>query len=214
MRAVAETYIVQQGDHLSNIAEKFGFWDFLTIWDHPNNAELKKARHNAHILLPGDALYIPDKKPKAESRPTGSKHVFEILTRPLMLRIVLKDIDDHPIAGMPCELDLEGTKHQVQSDGSGLIEMPIPRGARQGLLTIPDLDMTLPVRIGHLDPADTESGWLARLRNLGYYHSESDTEDKLRLRYAIEEFQCEYGLKVSGELDAATRVKLQQVHGS
>ena len=214
MRAVSETYVVEQGDHLSSIAEKFGFRDYQTIWDHPENAELKKSRDNAHILLPGDALYIPDKVARTVSCATGRTHIFKIHTRPLMLRIVLKDIDDRPIADVACQLEIEGTRYQLQSDGSGLVETPIPKGARQGVLEIPDLDMTLPVRIGHLDPVDTESGWLARLRNLGYYHSESDTEDKLRLRYALEEFQCEYGLKISGDLDAATRAKLQQIHGS
>jgi hypothetical protein len=37
-------HIVQQGEHLSGIAAKFGFSSFRTIWQHPENAELKKLR--------------------------------------------------------------------------------------------------------------------------------------------------------------------------
>jgi hypothetical protein len=49
---MAESYTVRQGDHLSKIAKAFGFSDYHTIWDHPNNGDLKQKRQNPNVLLP------------------------------------------------------------------------------------------------------------------------------------------------------------------
>lgn len=37
-------YTIQQGDHLSALAERFGFFELKSIWDHPKNAALKAKR--------------------------------------------------------------------------------------------------------------------------------------------------------------------------
>src|SRR4030095_14342956 len=59
---VAEYYTVKQGDHVAGIAFRFGLSDFRTIWDHPNNTELKNKRQNPNVLFPGDVLYVPDRE--------------------------------------------------------------------------------------------------------------------------------------------------------
>jgi N-acetylmuramoyl-L-alanine amidase len=82
------THIVQEGEHLSSIAKRFGFRNFETIWEHPNNAELRQLREDAHVLNPGDALFIPDRELKKEQRPTGKAHIFQIDESPLFLRLV------------------------------------------------------------------------------------------------------------------------------
>jgi hypothetical protein len=71
----------------------------------------------------------------------------------------------------------------------------------------------MPVKIGHLDPLDEETGWKARLINLGYYEGCLADPDGTRFQYAIEEFQCDQDVKVSGKLDDSTKAKLKQVHG-
>ena len=53
-------HTVEQGEHLSSIAAKYGFQKVATIWDHPDNAGLKSKRKNPHILLPGDKVVIPE----------------------------------------------------------------------------------------------------------------------------------------------------------
>src|SRR5712672_2083666 len=102
------SHTVQQGEHLSKLAQQFGLRDYRTIWDDPQNAELKKKRVNPNVLLPGDILFIPPKKEKVETRPTTNIHVFKLNAPKLMLRLVVRDFDNQPLPGTKCELDVEG----------------------------------------------------------------------------------------------------------
>jgi hypothetical protein len=211
-----QTYTVRQGDHMFSIARQFGFSDYHTIWDQGENAELKKKRVNPNVLYPGDVLYIPDKQPKTESVATAKVHRFEINAKPLKLRLTLRDFDNMPVANMNCELEIEGQLFKLKSNGDGFIEQTIPADAHEGVLKVPDMELEIPVKIGYLDPKDEDSGWQARLINLGYHPGPVPAQgenDDPSFRKAIEEFQCDYKLKVTGEADAATKAKLTEIHG-
>jgi hypothetical protein len=213
---MGQSYTVQQGDHIFGITRQFGFWDYRTIWNDGQNAQLRKQRPNPHVLYPGDVVYIPDKKQKTQSIATGKVHRFELRAKPLKLRLTLRDFDNQPIPGMPCELHIEDQVFNLTSNGDGLIEHEVPVTAQSGVLKVPDLDLELPVKIGHLDPHDEDSGWQGRLINLGYHQGplpQADVADPT-FRYALEEFQCDYKLKVTGEPDAPTKAKLKEIHGS
>ncbi len=211
---LARNYTIQQGDHLSGIAAQSGFADFETIWNHANNASLKAKRKDPHVLFPGDTLFIPDPVEKTVSAATGSLHIFEVCLKPLELRVVLKDFDNTPIANAACVLEIDGEAHDLTSDSSGLIRCPIPRTAKKALLRVPSLDLELPCEIGALDPVEEDSGWKARLNHLGYYNGAVDGNDSDLLHNAIEEFQCDFKLKVTGQLDEATRAKIKETHGA
>jgi len=211
---MAKNYTVQQGDHIFSIAKQFEFRDYHIIWDHPNNAALRQKRINPHVLFPGDIVYIPDKNIKTERVVTTQVHRFQVDLDPLKLRIVLKDFDNEPIPHVDCELEVEGTIYKLKSDGKGVIEKEVPATAKHGALKVPDLDLELPVKIGHLDPHDEDPGWQARLINLGYHPGPVGDDDTEQLSYSIEEFQCDQGLKVTGKLDDATRARLKEVHGT
>lgn len=209
------SHIVQEGDHLTGLAVQFGFLDFNTIWNDPANADLKNKRKDPHILLPGDVLTIPDKRDKNVSIETTKVHTFQIKTQPLKLKLVLKDFDNQPIAGVDCVLVVEGQSFKLKSDGQGMIQTAVPPTAVTGQLTIADLDVDMPVKIGHLDPYDEDPGWRARLINLGYFVPQSDDDgDAEQLGHALEEFQCDHQLPVTGNLDNATRDQLKTQHGS
>ncbi len=211
---MAQNYTVRQGDHIFSIAAKFGFKDYRIIWDDANNAALKQKRGNPHVLYPGDVVHIPDKREKKEAIATTKVHRFQVNEEPLKLRLVLRDFDDEPIPNMDCELEVEGQVSKLKTNSKGMIEKEIPATAQKGVLKVPELDLELPVKIGHLDPNDEESGWKARLINLGYHPRALDDKDSEQLGYAIEEFQCDNGLPVTGKLDAATKAKLKAAHGS
>jgi Putative peptidoglycan binding domain len=211
---MATNYIVKQFDHLSNIADKFGFRDFKTIWDHPENAGLKKQRVDPHVLFPGDHVYIPDKEPKNEPVATTKVHRFKMGSPLLMLRIVLKDFDEAPIADADCILSVGGEAHSVKSDASGMVQVRIPVSAKSGTLKVPGLDIDVPIEIGHLDPAAEDRGSQARLINLGFLSGAVGSADKEEVARAIEEFQCDHDLPVTGKLDAASLAKLKAAHGS
>ena len=131
-----------------------------------------------------------------------------------MLRLVVRDFDHQPLANTACELEVEGAVYRLTSDGQGKIETKIPKTAQHATLRIPELEIEMPVKIGHLDPPDQEEGWRARLGNLGYHGEPLDGADEDAMRSAIEEFQCDHGLKVTGTLDEAARAKLQELHGA
>ena len=207
------THTIKQGEHISKIALKYGFRDYRTVWNAPENSDLKKKRVNPNVLLPGDILYIPDLRTKTETRPTDKKHVFKVITPKLMLRLVVVDFDNQPLSNTKCELDVEGKKYPLISNSDGKIEQPIPIGAESARLSVPSIEREWEVKIGHLDPHDEDTGWQQRLINMGYYPKALYDKNEMLLREWIEEFQCDYGLPVTGKLDVATENKLKTVHG-
>lgn len=211
---MGENYTVQQGDHLSAIAAQFGFAKFETIWNRGENDELRAKRDNPHVLLPGDQVYIPDLEPKTDMAPTTKVNVYQVYIPKLLLRLALKDFDDQPLPDTNCVVEVDGKPEELVSDGQGIVETWIPRTARSGVLRVPDLDLEVPFGVGHLDPVDEKSGWVGRLINLGYYVGTIDDVDDQQLGFAVEEFQCDHQLTVSGELDEITRAKLKEMHGS
>ena len=213
---MASSFIVNDGDHLSKIAKKFGFRSFRTVWDDPANAGLQQLRPNPNVLLPGDVVVIPDKVARDEPADTGKRHTFVTLAASLKLRIVVKDHFNLPQAGEPGLLDIDGDERPVTTAGDGLVERAIPADAEGGQINI--LGGAVTVQIGRLHPVDHPSGWFARLNNLGYYAGDVGNPDANEVRSAIEEFQCDFGLSVvglrrDGTPDDATRSALLAAHG-
>jgi N-acetylmuramoyl-L-alanine amidase len=217
---MSETYTVKQGDFLDKIAAKFGFANPLIIWDDPQNSKLKEERKNPNVLFPGDKIVIPEKKEKKESAPTDNKAKFELKKSKLMLRLVLEDAYNKPIANAKCELTIDGETFKLVSDAKGKIEKEIPAKSEKATLVVKESpsqinDQIIPIHIGDLDPIDKLSGQKARLNNLGYFAGPLDKEDENLFRSAVEEFQCEHMGKaaVDGKCGPKTQAKLKEIHG-
>ncbi len=210
-------HTIQQGEYLSLLAEKAGFRNAMTVWEAAENADLRAARPNPCVLYPGDILTIPDKTVRAVGAPTTKINTYVVKTDQLQLRFKLLDFDNKPMAGVPITLTVEGDTSELTTAGDGSIFRKIPRTAQSAQIAIPSLAMDLPVFIGHLDPTAEDSGWRARLVNLGYYAGQvddsGDDADKL-WSWALEEFQCDFGLPITGQPNSATTAKLESVHGS
>ena len=204
-------HTVKQGEHLMRIAEMYGFDDYRTIWEHPENADLRNERRDPNILYPGDLLYIPDRETREEPCETGRRHVFRVHTLPCTLRLRLRDLSDEPVADSPCKLRIEGDSYELATDAEGQIEQGIPCTAERGLIEAKVV--AAPLKIGHLDPVAEVSGQHARLCNLGYYRGAEDKIDEELFRLAIEEFQCDENLTVTGQGDEQTQAKLVARHG-
>lgn len=216
---MAGYYIVKQGDYVPGLAHRFGFADFLKIWDHPKNAELKGKRQNPNVLLPGDSLYIPDREQGLYSRPTDKKHKFVAKRKPLRLCLILRDQYEQPIANAPCILTVGSESHKLTSGSDGRLELVIPPTQDPSRLVILDNDqtpyggLTIPIKIGYLDPLDEVSGQQARLSNLGYFNGDIDGTNGPEFQMAVEEFQCEHKLTVDGICGPQTQAKLKEVYG-
>lgn len=87
-------HTVKQGECMSSIAGKYGhFWE--TLWDHPQNADLKERRGDPNVLNPGDTVHVPDKIEKSENCATGQTHRFVKKGVPAKLRLrLLQDPDE------------------------------------------------------------------------------------------------------------------------
>lgn len=215
---MATTHIVQQGEHLSSIAKQYGFNDYHTIWEDPQNTALKQQRQSPNVLFPGDSLVIPDKEAKGEQRPTGQQHQFKISRPPVRLRLALRDFDNQPLVNTECEIQVDGSSKSLTTDGDGRIEVAISATAQEATLVFKDplvpFDLSVPIKIGHLDPVDQVSGQKARLSNLGYITRPLEEVDDTFLSYVVQEFQCDFDLPVTGVCDDATQAKLRKLHGS
>jgi hypothetical protein len=210
-------HTVQQGEHISTLAKKYGFYDYNTIWNDPTNQDLQSDRDNPNVLFPGDVVTIPDKKPKAEDRPTAQSHTFQVKSKVLKLRIAIKSYFDEVIANTKCVLEIQGKPFTEQTDANGLVEAVCDPLATEGKLVIRGSE--LEVQIGSLDPVDKPSGQVARLNNLGYGAGPIDAPDQDLLQSAIEEFQADQNIRngpggrVTGVCDDTTQARLKKVHG-
>lgn len=200
---MAKKHIVKQGETLSSIALANGFRNFHTIFDDPSNAGLR-AKRDAHVLLPGDELFIPDPKDRTESRPAGAAHRFVADVSALLLRLRLLDVNGQAIAGAPCDVGLESGQppDTVNTDTKGVLEEPVEATVRKGEVVAhivakktpppppPEQKVKFELRIGHLNPEFKLSGQQARLNNLGYFAGFALT-DLDQLLWAAEEFSCD-----------------------
>jgi hypothetical protein len=194
------------------IASKYGFASYRTLWNHPQNADLRKLRKNPNVLYPGDAVFIPDLEKRIETRSTDQHHKFVKSTETLKLRIVVKDECDTAIANTPCDFRVGTLTGPKQTNEDGLVEVQISNKSTDGTLIISGIEM--PLRIGHLDPVEERSGQVARLDNLGYRAGPVAPADEALFESAVEEFQCDNHLQVDGVCGPKTQAKLVQVHGS
>jgi hypothetical protein len=217
---VAGYYTVKQGEYVSSIAARNGFPDYTIIWNDPNNAALKRLRKSPNILLPGDQLFVPDVRQRQELRATDKLHRFKVKLEKISLHIVLKDADGKAISDEPYTLAIEGKTFEGTTDGGGAINQPIDVGQENGLLTLSRLEQTFSLKMGHLDPIKEEeseavvSGVQARLNNLGFNCGPVTNEVSDDIVDALTQFQKAYSLRTTGEMDAPTVSKLQDLHGS
>ena len=207
-------YTIVTGDCLSSIARRFGFADYRTIYDHPRNADLRASRPNPNVLFPGDVLFVPEKEPRVETRPTDARHVFRTRVPSTRLRLRLTDRHDRPRAGVEYKLSVGPIIVEKQTGPDGLIDEIIPADAPIAQLTFTATGVTRTFSLGGLDPIDTLSGVQQRLRNLGYDSGPVDGKDGPRTRAALRAFQRDNPpLPANGVVGDETRRDLLQKHG-
>ncbi|HWL95469.1 MAG TPA: peptidoglycan-binding protein [Phycisphaerae bacterium] len=200
------------GECISSLAADHGhFVD--TIWNHANNAELKRRRVDPNVLLPRDAVFIPDKRPKEESGPTDQHHKFKRRGEPSKVVVFLM-LNDEPLANKEYELTIDGKASTGTTDANGRVAMFIPGNAKTGVIKVKDDDFVheYNLALGKLDPISSISGIQQRLNNLGYDCGKADGIIGPRTIAALERFQAAKKLEVTGKPDQPTKNKLQELH--
>ena len=214
-KAGSGNYEVQEGDCMASIAAAHGFF-WQTLWNLPENADLKAARKDPYVLLPGDQVYIPPKRIEWQPRPTDQRHQFVLKGVPEKVRLVFTDEFDQPLADLPYTLVIDRIhRFTGQTDANGAIEQPIAPDAQKGHIVIgkPGETREYPLGLGCLDPIDSITGLQARLQNLGFYDGPIDGRFTPQTQTAVMLFQDTYKLEATGKYDEATQAKLEDVYG-
>jgi hypothetical protein len=217
--ALAETgpvgrgnYQVRTGDCLSSIAYEFGFfWE--TIWKDPANRELRIARRDPNVLLPGDRLAIPEKRIVERSCITDQRHNF--VRKGIPAKLALRFCDDgEPLSGEPYLLIVDTCARAGHLDEDGVLLERIPPNARHATISINE-GAPIELQLGSLDPLSEPSGIQDRLRNLGFPTvSVKDEAGAAALHEAAQVFRQRHKLSSTGKVDGDFVEKLAVVHGA
>lgn len=208
--------VAKQGESVESIATLHGhFWQ--TLWEHPNNAELRGKRATPHALLPGDRVFVPELRANGYSKPDQQRHVFRRKGIPSRLHLIMKDC--HGIrADEDYIMDIDGVVSTGKTGPDGAIIKDVPPLAIMARVRLcKDLTGTVHrFMLRSIDPIDTITGIQGRLMNLGYPIAEVDGIDGPVFQDAIRAFQRNgknQGLKESGKIDDATRAAIRKAYG-
>lgn len=206
-------YQVKQGDCISSIAFENGFFAD-TIWNHPSNAELKEKREDPNVLMPGDIVFVPDKRQKEVSEATNQVYKFRLKNVPAKLNLLVRYYNE-PMKKEPYTLDIDGKKFEGQTDSEGKISISIPPDAKKGKLIVggEDQQVEYNLDLGRLDPIDEIKGFKKRLQNLGYEVGEMNDEISEEFQNAVSLFETENELDRSGEINETNQNKLKEIYG-
>ncbi len=208
---MAINYTVKQGDCISSIAFKYGFFKD-TIWNHPKNAELKQKRVDMNVLMPGDVVFVPDKQLKELSEPTDQVYKYKCKNTPEKFKLQLF-IEDEPRANEEFELEIDGLKFSGKTDSQGKLEQSIPPDAKSGKLSLNKGEEVYQLLLGNLNPHNEITGVQGRLRHLGFFFGSIDGQLTDELEHAIQEFQITKDIEPDGELNTKTMDAIKQAYG-
>lgn len=204
-------HVVEEGEGLSKIAEQYGLSP-VTIWDDPGNASLRELRDDPNVLLPGDALVIPDKRLGVVPCATGRRHRFRRIGVPALYELRLLDAEDAPRAGLPYTLTVKDIVKEGTTDDTGMVRQWLPCATRTARLTVGSGEDAEAYELDFaLRPLLDVRGAQQRLRNLGFACPD-DGDPGGATQTAIAAFQASAGLTPSGTLDDDTKAALLRLH--
>ncbi|HEY0081099.1 MAG TPA: peptidoglycan-binding domain-containing protein [Pyrinomonadaceae bacterium] len=204
------TFEIKDGDSVIKLSVKYGLF-CETIWNHPDNAELRRKRKDMNTLLPGDILFIPDIRPKDVPADTGKLHRYRRKGVPANFSIQIYQ-NEQPYAHQDYKLVVDGVPYTGMSDTMGIVSKWIPPTAVEGVLHIGPDNYKILLRFGYLDPINEIIGVQKRLYNIGFHPGELDNLMGLKTRQALLDFQKRFDLSETGEADEETRSRLEEIH--
>ncbi len=206
-------HTVGSGDCITSIADRNGhFWE--TVWEAPENADLRALRKDPNVLEAGDEIFVPVLRKKQESRATEAKHTFKKKGVPAKLRMRLM-VNGKPRKNLRYVAVIDGVPIEGSTDDDGKLEIDLDPQAQSGTLTLHGKNglETYDLGLGGLDPIETIGGVQQRLRNMGVPCEVTRVEDE-QTKEAVGVFQGRQGLETTGELTDDVRSKIKAAHGA
>jgi Putative peptidoglycan binding domain/LysM domain len=204
------SYTIQQGDSVISLSESYGLFAD-TIWNDAANSDLRQLRPDMNVLMPGDVVVIPDKRPRMEKRAAGAKYSFRRKGIPALFRLQVYDMH-LPRANQSYTLTVDGVQYTGTSDSQGIVEQFVPALSKTGELVIGEDNFRIPLLFGDLDPSSELTGIQKRLNNMGYDCGDAGGELNEQTQSALTRFQREHGLPEGGEADSATIQLIEKIH--
>jgi hypothetical protein len=210
-------HVAKSDDSVSSIAPMYGF-EPKTIWDLPDNEDLKKLRKNMNILKEGDKIFIPERILKWEKVKTGNKYFIKKVPIQCYLNLQLLNSELNKSSNLEYLLSITTKSEAIipdkkgKTDNNGYINEPIPSDTDIATLIIFEngYEDRHEFKLNGLDPSDTLHGKQQRLCNLGFYCDYEETLGE-STKEAINLFQEKYKLKITGEFDNETVKKLEVI---
>lgn len=204
---------IRQGQCVSSVADQ-SHVPSKTIWNAPENTDLKQRRMDPNILMPGDELFIPELQTRKDAGATEQRHTFQVSNEKVALKLRIFD-EGEPRANEPYVLQIDMELIEGHTDEEGQLEQAIPPQAERAVLRLGKDEMAEDyiLKLGHCDPLSVITGIQARLKNLGYYGGLVDGAIGKHTKQALGEFQHDHDLKVTSQIDEATRNQLKSEHG-
>jgi hypothetical protein len=212
------THTVKQGESIASIAAQYNM-HWKKIYEDPSNSDFRQLRPNPHVIYPGDEVSIPEKELREENRTTDQRHHFEVEPRTVVLRVVMKDIEDHVLDNCAYKLEVDEKVYKGTTGTDGLIQETLPADAHDGTLTFwlnaeaQGGSFRWSLRLSHIDPVECLTGVQARLNNLSFNAGPVDGIRGPKTEAAVRAFQKKYRLKLDGISGPITQKKLKEVYG-
>lgn len=190
-------YEVRFGEGLDKIAHGFGRLA-AKVWEHPRNANLRKARPRRNTLMPGDKVYLPPVKlGRIEAQPG---FLYKVQRRDTHARLRLQvAYAFEPMAGAGYALDTDlGERFEGTLDG-GVLDVWVLVATTLITLRVEKLPMAIVVPVDKLLPVTELPGGQQRMANLGVPVGHVDhTVDEVTRR-AVRRVESVLGREAKGE---------------
>lgn len=122
------------GDCFASIAKANNFFNYLTLYNHGDNAALKITRPNPNQLCEGDVVKIPKKTQKTETLVLDGTKRFLVDRKKTKLRLVVTDAAKTPLAPATCRLAVGSASINTPPGAQGLLELEIDPEKTSGTL--------------------------------------------------------------------------------
>lgn len=199
---------VSANDCIDSIAYARGLL-WKTVWDHPENQELKQLRKDPNVLHEGDEVFVPEIELRKDDAATEQRHRYRRRGVPAKIKIRVL-IDDQPVANTECTLVVDGVSREMRTDRDGFVGVAVMPDARSGQLRLRRGNRTTiyPLSFGRLSPISTDQGIRDRLKGLGF-----DVSTDTGFNEAVRKFAKLHDLNMDAGVDDSFRSKLREVFG-